>query len=68
MRLEQQKQLVQKQCEHGKKLLFRALKTAKSFERQKLSKRIKAAVSRKDDTEFNRLNAATEALKVGGMH
>lgn len=47
----------------SKKLLHRALKTAKGFERQKLGKRIKAATTNYQDDAAARINREIEALK-----
>lgn len=48
---------------HGKKLLNKALKLAKNFERQKMAKRIKLA-QKEDPTKVERLQKEAEALKV----
>ncbi|KAF2227412.1 Bud-site selection protein [Elsinoe ampelina] len=49
---------------HGQNVLHRAFKTAKGFERQKLSRRHKTATSQKDDTAVARINAEIEATKT----
>lgn len=49
---------------HGKKVLHRALKTAKGFERQKLGKRIKLATEKQDRVEAGRLQRELDVLKV----
>lgn len=46
------------------KILFRALRLARGFERQKLGRRQKVAKQAKDDVEIARLNAEVAALKV----
>ncbi|CZR52245.1 uncharacterized protein PAC_02122 [Phialocephala subalpina] len=48
----------------SKKLLHRALKTAKGFERQKLGKRLKSATSKSESEEIKRINNEIEALKT----
>lgn len=48
---------------HGKKVLHRALKLAKGFERQKLSRRRKSAV-KEPAGAIARIDAEIEALKV----
>ncbi|KAH6679036.1 Bud-site selection protein [Halenospora varia] len=52
--------------QHTQKLLQRALKTAKGFERQKLGKRLKAAQAKGGDgvAEVGRINKEIEALKT----
>jgi hypothetical protein len=52
---------------HGKKVLHRALKTAKGFERQKLGKRIKLATENQDGVEAGRLQRELDALKVTNL-
>lgn len=47
----------------SKKLLHRALKTAKGFERQKLGKRQKAAIDNNKFEDVRRINGEIEALK-----
>lgn len=49
---------------HGQKLLARAFKTAKGFERQKLGRRRKTAGAKSDTKDITRIDAETEALKV----
>lgn len=54
------------EIEHGTKILHRALKVARGFERQKLGRRQKAAKDKKDGAETARLEAEVAALKVCG--
>jgi len=49
---------------HGKKIIHRALKLAKGFERQKLSRRQKTAKQKDDAAELKRIEEEIEALKV----
>ena len=49
---------------YGTKQLFRALKTAKGFERQKLGKRHKNAREQKQTGELSRLEKEIAVLKV----
>ena len=49
---------------NGAKSLFRALKVARGFERQKLGRRQKAAKQSKDDAEAKRLEVEVATLKV----
>ncbi|KAG8628657.1 hypothetical protein KVT40_002522 [Elsinoe batatas] len=49
---------------HGQNVLHRAFKTAKGFERQKLSRRHKNATSQKDHTAVARIDAEIEATKT----
>ena len=60
--------LQQRQTEHlleqGKKALFRSLKVARGFERQKLGRRQKTAKAEKAETDIIRLDAEVAALKV----
>ena len=51
--------------DHGQKLLNRAFKTAKGFERQKLGRRRKTAASNTDAKEVARIDSETAVLKVG---
>jgi hypothetical protein len=53
-----------KKLVHSKKVLHRALKTAKGFEWQKLSKRIKLATEKQDGVEAGRLQRELDFLKV----
>ncbi|KAK5019668.1 Bud-site selection protein [Cryomyces antarcticus] len=55
---------VEAKLEHGKKLLNRALKTAKGFERQKLGRRRKTAVVSNDAADVARIDREIEALKT----
>jgi hypothetical protein len=59
-----QRREVEDKLIHCKKLLNRALKTAKGFERQKLSRRVKTAQEKKDTEDLKRLEREIEALKV----
>ena len=58
----------QRQVEHlleqGKKALFKSLKVARGFERQKLGRRQKTAKEEKAEDDLIRLNAEVAALKV----
>lgn len=49
---------------NGAKSLFRALKVARGFERQKLGRRQKAAQQSEDDAEATRLEVEVATLKV----
>ena len=49
---------------HGQNVLRRAFNLAKGFERQKLGRRRKTALSQKDEAGICRIDAETEALKV----
>lgn len=55
---------VEEKLFHGKKVLHRALKIAKGFERQKLGRRQKTALQQKNDGEKKRIDEEIEALKV----
>ena len=59
-----QRQLSISALDQYEKALFRALKLARGFERQKLGRRQKAAKQSNDDVETARLNAEVAALKV----
>ena len=61
---ELKKEELEKKLVHGRKVLNRALKTAKGFERQKLGKRIKLATKEQDEAEAGRLQKELEVLKV----
>lgn len=50
--------------EHGTLTLFRALKTARGFERQKLGRREKTAKTQGNSETFARLEGEIKALKV----
>lgn len=50
--------------ERGTQLLFRALKTSRGFERQKLGRRQKTAKSEKDTKTLERLEKEVHVLKV----
>jgi hypothetical protein len=56
-------QRVQETLAQSRKLLHRALKTAKGFERQKLGKRLKLAIGNNQTSEVARTNREIEALK-----
>ena len=49
---------------HGKTILFRALKLARGFERQKLGRRQKEARSADSKEQLERIEAEVVALKV----
>ena len=49
----------------GKKRLFRALKAARGFERQKLGRRTKQAHAKQAAGDVARIEAEVAALKVG---
>ena len=51
--------------EQGKKALFRSLKVARGFERQKLGRRQKTAKAENAAADAARLDAEVAALKVG---
>ena len=59
----QQRQL-EDLIEQGKRALFRSLKVARGFERQKLGRRQKAAKAENNITDNARLDAEVAALKV----
>lgn len=59
-----QRQQLETFIEYGKKNLFRSLKVARGFERQKLGRRQKTAKEKHDDAEIARLEAEVAALKV----
>ncbi len=61
------KEEVEKKLVHGRKVLNRALKTARGFERQKLSKRIKLATKEQDGQEIGRLHRELDILKARVM-
>jgi len=65
---DQGKSLRQRRVEHkldqGRKLVSRAFKTAKGFERQKLSRRRKTACDKGDAQDVARIDAEIEAIKV----
>jgi hypothetical protein len=50
--------------EHGKKRIAEALELAQRFERQKLSRRLKAATDRQDNADVARINGEVKALRV----
>lgn len=52
---------------HSKKVIFRALKVSRGFERQKLGRRQKQAKERGGEGEFARFEAEVVALKVGSL-
>lgn len=54
----------EQKLEHGQKLLFRAFKTAKGFERQKLGRRRKTASADDDTKDMERIDAEVTVLKV----
>ncbi|SLM33803.1 Bud-site selection protein, BUD22 [Lasallia pustulata] len=59
-----QRQQLETFIEYGKKNLFRSLKVARGFERQKLGRRQKTAKEKHDDAEIARLEAEVAALKA----
>lgn len=59
----QRKQL-QLEIDHGCRILYRALKIARGFERQKLGRRQKSAREKQEDTRLARLEVEVQALKV----
>jgi hypothetical protein len=59
------KEELERKLVHGRKVLNRALKTARGFERQKLSKRIKLATVEHDGGEAGRLQRELDVLKAG---
>ena len=59
-----QQSRVQGILDNGKTLLFRALKVARGFERQKLGRRQKIAKADKAESEVTRLDEEIVALKV----
>ena len=59
-----QRQQLEGFLELGKKALFRALKVARGFERQKLGRRQKTAKKDGQDADLTRLTAEVAALKV----
>ena len=60
-----QRQQLEGLLEQGQKSLFRALKVARGFERQKLGRRQKAAKAEKAEADIARLETEVAALKVG---
>ncbi|PGH27755.1 hypothetical protein AJ80_00543 [Polytolypa hystricis UAMH7299] len=62
-RIKIQTSRLEQRIEHGLKLLHRALKTAKGFERQKLGRRQKTATEKKDDAQLARLPEEIKVLK-----
>ena len=57
-------QRVEHKLDHGQKLVSRAFKTAKGFERQKLSRRRKTACDKGDAKDVTRIDDEIEAIKV----
>lgn len=55
---------LRRRFERGTQLLFRALKTARGIERQKLGRRQKTAAKEEDGKALERLAAEVQALKV----
>lgn len=55
---------VEAKITNGHKLLNRAFRTAKGFERQKLGRRRKTAIAKSDAKDVARIDAETEAIKV----
>lgn len=62
--LQVQQKRVEEKLFHSKKVLQRALKVAKGFERQKLGRRQKTAVQQKNEADKIRIDEEIEALKV----
>ena len=58
---------VQGVLDNGKTSLFRALKVARGFERQKLGRRQKTAAKAESKGDVARLEAETTALKVRAL-
>jgi hypothetical protein len=50
--------------DNGKQLLINALKLCQRFERQKLSRRSRKAITEKDDKETERIEEEVKALNV----
>ena len=63
-----QRQLSSSTLDQYVKMIFRALRLARGFERQKLGRRQKAAKQSVDDAETARLNTEVAALKVCCVH
>lgn len=65
------KSVRQRRTEHkldeGYRLLNRAFKTAKGFERQKLGRRRKTACDKGDAKDVIRIDAEIESIKVGAF-
>ena len=59
-----QRQQLEGLLEQGTKALFRSLKLARGFERQKLGRRQKQAKAQNNEVDISRLNAEVAALKV----
>ena len=62
--LRKNRQLSKSTLDQYEKTLFRALRLARGFERQKLGRRQQVAKQAKDDAETARLNTEVVALKV----
>lgn len=62
-----QRQQVDGSLDQSKKAIFRALKIARGFERQKLGRRQKAAKAEGNDADIARLDAEVAALKVRSL-
>ncbi|KAH0614841.1 uncharacterized protein H6S33_000477 [Morchella sextelata] len=58
------RKVVEEKIEHGKKLVFRGLKKAKGFEKQKLVKRLKIAREKNEDATVKKLELEFEVLKT----
>lgn len=58
------KEEVEQKLAHCKKLLNKALKLAKGFERQKLGRRVKLAAEKSDEDDLKRLNREIDVIKV----
>lgn len=59
-----QRQQLDGSLDQSRKALFRALKIARGFERQKLGRRQKTAKAENNDADIVRLDAEVAALKV----
>lgn len=55
---------LEQKLEHGCQLIFRALKTARGFERQKLGRRQKTSKQKNETAQLSRIGEEIQALKV----
>lgn len=62
------KEEVEQKLEHCRKLLNKALKLAKGFERQKLGRRVKTSTQKSDQDDLKRLHKEIEILKVSWLN
>lgn len=67
LRLQKQQQELYRSVEHSKDALYKALKLARAFERQKLGRRQKTAQEKNDDEGLHRLRVEVVELKVRSM-